>query len=621
MGAEIPAGDNEVSEQALKKTGYGISMASAEKTPTAVPAESNRIFVLTGVVSLIAVIVIFVGVLVLVGIFPAEKDQRDSIESKQEYLTIVNGPFNVTLPLFSEKITLGYESHKDFKADFKEMAKMILNEAIGQNYSIDDVEQDGAHFGDAVPEVGIATDNEDSGGKESLISSADAYETNNQEFTIDRADFVKSNGNFLFAAFSDHLVVLKTDSRGVVFKVKMTPLSIATTNGCPGCFEPTLMAVEGDAAVQQETWKPTPRIEALLIHGNRLTAIVSGYGLEHAEKLGRIATIYEYLSTRIQVYEIGVTGDLQLISQQDVNGNFMNAYSDGDFVHVVTRSSINTWNKLLEPIDRNQLAFQGMDDALYHQMVTKLVDEGLLDRFVEDLINEVQVSGPVDLARLSFFTDSIAADNADKDLYQSGITTSISQVVSFDMSAVSGSTTGVGTIQPHMAATFHPGSWGQVYAVGSMIVVADVGWSWIPDENRSSDTTFLVCFNLSGASSTHALVGTVKGTLLSPFSLDYVEKTNGNYLRVATTQNFWTPLIDKDGDGGAVISLDAPDQVVMSAAAAEPEPLTLNQIIVLKVPSESTASLVSVGSVELGEPTEVRRSIWVWQMGLMYAVR
>lgn len=201
-------------------------------------------------------------------------------------------------------------------------------------------------------------------------------------------------------------------------------------------------------------------------------------------------------------------------------------------------------------------------------------------------------------------SDSIAADNTDQDLYYSGLATSVTQVVSFDMTAIP-STTTLGMIEPHIAATFHPGSWGHVYAMGSMIIVADVGWSWMPEENRSSDKTYLVCFSLSGASSAHALIGSVEGTLLSPFAMDYVEKSSGSYVRIATTQTFWAPWVGIM-EGDVMVPGETEDQAISEAIVEPAESSTLNQIIVLKVPTDANGALEAVGSVELGEPNEVR---------------
>ena len=666
MGVEIPSGDKEAlpppSEQPHDNGSASTASSSQPRSSNLSKNNNKKPLILTGILTLLVVAAVLVGVL------PDWKD-NDSIDksssnnnvsnndnnnsnepsasSEQKYLQLTSGTFNVTLPLFSEHVTDGYSNEEEFKNDLREVAKFLLNEAIKSsagwiyyndssittNSSVEGGFQEEGDMSQGAPapapEAGESIQDDGSSGSDSKLEGLDAYDTNNQEFTIDRADFVKSDGTFLYAAYSDQLVVFTTDGQGIVSQTKMTPLNVTVSTGGCGwgavdCIEPmpvfrrraaaengTVASEAGDAKMGiWPGWTPKPRVEAILLHGNRLTAVVSGYGMEYAQKLGRTPTIYEYLSTRVQVYNIN-SGNLQLVSEKDVNGYFMNAYSRGEFVHIVTRSSVNTWDYLLAPMDRNQVAFQGLDDTQYAQEVTRLVDEGLLDTFVDKLVTELEVAGPVDLARLSFFIDSIAADNSDQDLYYSGLATSISQVVSFDMTAPSSTT----AIQPHMAATFHPGSWGQVYAMGSMIIVADVGWSWIAEDSVSSDKTYLICFSLSGASSSHSLVGSVEGSLLNSFAIDYVEKSSGSYVRIATTQTSWMPWIGiMEGDGGVVVSegdvmsveSEAVEPVTDTVTAVVPESSTLNQIIVLKVPSETTGVLGRVGSVELGEPNEVR---------------
>ena len=621
MGVEIPSGDKDApppSEQAQDKNSSTVFSQPRSSS------NNKKPLIITGILALLVVAAVLVGVL------PDWKDSDSTKKSasnsnnqEQQFLELTNGTFNVTLPLFSNHVTDGYANQDEFKNDLKEVAKFLLNDAIKNNvgflYNNNNSTVDGSSPEDVEMSPAAASEGAFQGDGSSAsdkMLGVDAYETNNQEFTIDRADFVKSDGNFLYAAYSDHLVVFTTDGQGIISQTKMTPLNVTTPDGCGwngwGCIEPmpevkpaaengTVVSDSARSSVVWPGWTPKARIEALLLHGTRLTAVVSGYGMEYAQKLGRTSAIYEYLSTRIQVYDIN-SGNLQLVSEKDVNGHFMNAYSKGEFVHIVTRSSVNTWDHLLAPLDRSQVAFQGLDDTQYVQEVTRLVDEGLVDKFVEELIADLEVSGPVDLARLTFFTDSIAADNSDQDLYYSGLATSISQVVSLDMTSPSSTT----EIQPHLAATFHPGSWGHVYAMGSMIIVADIGWSWIPEENQSSDKTYLICFSLSGASSSHALVGSVEGSLLNPFSIDYVEKSSGSYVRVATTQASWTPWIGiMEGEGDAMPREGETVDPVTDTATSVPESSTLNQIIVLKVPSGATGELERVGSVELGLPNEV----------------
>jgi hypothetical protein len=142
--------------------------------------------------------------------------------------------------------------------------------------------------------------------------------------------------------------------------------------------------------------------------------------------------------------------------------------------------------------------------------------------------------------------------------------------------------------------------------MSSMIIVADQGWSWIASDKISAQKTFLIGFSLDGPKSAHAVVGSVDGYLLNPFSIDFVEKPGGSYVRIATTQDFWTPWFGGPvGRPGIVIIEDAAGT---AESEVPPKSSTLNQIIALKVPSTSTPGkreLQKVGSVELGEINEV----------------
>lgn len=654
---EIPAGDTEAPEQYQEPQDVPSQKGGAQDSSP----QASKHLILAGVLALLTLTAILVGVL---------PDWKKDDEGKEETLTqsnssvkgatfleLTDGPFNATLPLFSQSITEGYSSDEEFKDDLKELAKFFLNDAVNSNNGYNEAygfPEDGLAMeaGDIVmadgdmamadgdmamesPQMSPTGGTDAASDAKESLEGVDAYETNNQEFTIDRADFVKSDGNLLFAAYQDYLIVFAAEGGDIIAEVQMTPLEVTGYGNGPVVEpffpepvpepiveeEPEPIAEEEEGVdgerpepdVEEVTttarssvpwgWNPKPRIEAILIHENRLTLAVSGYGMEYIENLGRTPYLYEYLGTRIQVYDIN-GGDLRLLAETDVNGSFLNAYSNGQAAYIVTRSTINTWDHLLAPAQ----PYPGMDNVQYEEQVTRLVDEGLVEKFVDGLVDELQVNGPIDLARLSLFTDSIADDKSDSDLYSGLLAQAISQVVSLDMTSVSSS---VQEIEPQITGAFHPGSWGQVYAMGSMIIVADVNWSWIREENRSAEKTFLICFRLDGAASTHSLVGSVNGSLLNPFSLDYVDKADGSYVRVATTQSFWNPwigIMEED----VMVAVDMDEQAAQDVVLPpDDESSTLNQIIVLKVPSDLSGTLEVVGSVELGEPNEVRSCILV----------
>lgn len=558
--------------------------------------------------------------------------EEDHVAPAEQYLVSNKGPFDVKIPLFSSRVTEGYDSPEELEQDLQQLVGLLLNTAIITNQEAgSDVQGFPVLDGDGatIPEQGEKGEMTTTvAGSDSTLSDVDSYETNNQEFTIDRADFVKSDGSLVFAAYGDYLVVWATEGPEIITKIQMPPLNItgyyegpiveprpADDTNEEGSQPGETTGTENNATDAKTTtsarssmmiWNPKPRIEALLLHQDRLTVVISGYGMENVQSLGYVPILYEYLGTRIQIYDVN-SGSLQLVSETDVNGAFRNAYSVDGNVYVVTQSYLNTWEHLLAPIQRWQPYFVGLDDDAYIQNVTALVDDGLVDDFIDRLLLELQVNGPIDLARLSVFADAISEDNVDESLYSGGIANAITQVVAFDMAA-SSSGNGVAKLVPQISGTFHPGSWGQVYAMGSMIIVADQGWSWIEVDGQAAQKTYLVCFSLNGPSSAHALVGSVDGYLLNPYSLDYVEKPEGSYVRIATTQSFWTPWVGiLEGD----VAVEAEETV---AAVAESN--TVNQIIVLRVPSAPDASgervLQQVGSLQLGEPNEVCGVIVLW---------
>ena len=580
---------------------------------------------------IVPVLLVLVVAGVLIGVLPdwdKNSDDQVSTQDKQsqleepststtlQYLESSKGPFDVKLPLFSSKITEGYSNDEDLKQDLNQAAGFLLNDAILTNRDAGIYVGGNATSNEGGDPMAPGAGEKDSmmsgGGAESAaFSDVNSFETNNQEFTIDRADFVKSDGNLVFAAYSDYLVVWSANGPEILTKIKMPALNV--TGYYPGPIEPRPMdgveanATDGSSGADVASdmiasdkmiwWNPKPRIEALLIHENRLTVVISGYGMENAQKLGYVPILYEYLGTRIQVYDIN-NGALSLVSQTDINGGFRNAYAVDQNVYIVTQSGLNTWEHLVAPLERWQPQFSGLDDAAYVQKATALVDEGLVDAFIERLLSELRVNGDIDLARLSVFTDSISQENLDQSLYTSSIANAVTQVFSFDMSQ---------TITPQITGTFHPGSWAQVYAMGSMIVVADQSWSWVEADGQAAQKTYLVCFRLNGPSSSHAMVGSVDGYIMNTFSLDYVEKSEGSYVRIATSQSFFTPWVDTLEEG----TVEGDSEMMTEATTSEAvESNTLNQIIVLRVPSSVDASgdlvLEQVGSLELGEPNEVR---------------
>ena len=206
----------------------------------------------------------------------------------------------------------------------------------------------------------------------------------------------------------------------------------------------------------------------------------------------------------------------------------------------------------------------------------------------------VTVDDDIMLSRLSVFTDSLpAVDDADEEqtsdlpfYYTDILADSITQVISFDSGAVEQGT----ELAVSVSTVMQPGSWGYVYATTDWLWVADEGWSWIEEERAHAQKTMLQGFRLNGPSSSLAAVGSVPGSLLSQFAIDFVSgaDASGEFIRVATTLNFgW-----RDWD----FPVSETENVERSR--------TKNQIIILEIPTNGK-KLIRRGSVEVGKADEV----------------
>lgn len=542
------------------------------------------------------------------------------------------GPFDAELPLFSSSITEGYTSREELAADLQELAKTFLNQAIASNLGggqrgndvIDSPVNAPMAPGGELEETDADFADDGGGGSETTadVGSATDFSTNNQEENVDRADFVKADRNYVYGAYGDYLLVWAVSDGAVVAKIQMPAL--ANPKYPDDIFEPMPLEplpeegeplpVEdrdtgedtGDVETSSEPafdyfWNPRPNIESILLEGDFLTLAVTGYGTEKVQALEETPVLTHYQATQIRVYEHDGNGNFELKSSTNINGYFRNAYSVGNNAHVVTHSEINTWHYLMQPIQRSMPDYKGMDDEQYQEKAIEIA-EGLIEPFVNQLVQELDVNGEVDLARLAVFADSLSAENLEEELFAGDIASAISQVTSFDMTA------GQDELSLSMAATFQPGHWGHVYATEGMIIVADQGWTWIEEEGLSGQKTYLIGFRLDGASSSHALVGSVDGYMLNSFSLDFVERDEKSYVRIATTQSFWTPWI-RPFEVDAVDESDVdPAEDPIDTVVEPPESSTLNKIIVLEIPTEQNEDgdkvLREVGSVELGEPNE-----------------
>eukprot|EP00980_Cylindrotheca_fusiformis_P027007 scaffold18388_cov137-Cylindrotheca_fusiformis.AAC.1 len=341
----------------------------------------------------------------LVVILPSD-DNDNKTDKKKPYIKA----FDPDLPVFGADVTRGYDTIEDLEQDLASFAFLTLNQEInGYLNGGGGGGCNGMYFErfDDWEEVDAPTTGDSNGGdggsKEPNFDGVDSFGTNNQEDSIDTADLTKSDGTFVFASYGDHLVVWNATDGTIVSNIQMPKPDIQDNGNNGGSGSGGGRPVTG-VATDIMYYDPNPRIEAILLEGDHLALIVSGYGAEHLSQMDSLPILCNYMGTRIMIYNKN-GGNPQFVSQKDIHGSYRQAYSTNSIGHVVTQASIDTWTTLREPIQRWK--FPDLKDDEYREEATKIAKE-LVPKFVASL---TKILDPMDLSRLSLFVDSITSED------------------------------------------------------------------------------------------------------------------------------------------------------------------------------------------------------------------
>ena len=220
MGIELPKGDAPPEQSNVEKE----NNTESKSDTTAIAGNTQKSLFL-------GVIVLLLLAAILMGVLPDWKEKRsddNGTVSSKNYLESNSGPFDVKIPLFSPKITKGYSSNQELEEDLKDLAKFILNGPISTNRDAGKYSS-GSDTGMSAPVTAPAAPNAEStldgastaeSSAQTTLDTVDAFNTNTQELSVNRADFfVKSDGNFLFAAYGDFLVVWTINGQGIISKI------------------------------------------------------------------------------------------------------------------------------------------------------------------------------------------------------------------------------------------------------------------------------------------------------------------------------------------------------------------------------------------------------------------
>jgi hypothetical protein len=467
-------------------------------------------------------------------------------------------------------------------------------------------------------EVGGGANEDDGSDATDGLGNANGYDTNNQEDKVDQSDFSKSDGTFIYTAFGDQLVIMRAEKvedsaaadpeeEQLVLRLQMPEIEWpAVEQGSPCYVEAVADVIDnifagaqetvalqedadsdtgsgggggvaaesriGDAASMQECYyrSPKPYIRSLLLSEGRLGVIVSGYGDHFRAELNETTVISDFLGTHVRLYDtssLDTTGELKLLGVQDVHGYFQEAFMIDSVAHIVTMTSLNTWDYVIYKTQRSNPDFAQLDTDQYLERV-KSSAGSIAERFSTRLIQELSLSTSVfpKIATLALAIEGVSDEpGLENVIFGDGYLNSMVQISSFDTQegAVKEDTAVLEEpeLQLKQTVKFLPTLWAQVYSAADKLVVAGQGSRWDPRLRGAEETTHLFTFDLNGTVVTPEASGTVPGSLLNEYSIDYVD----GYLRVATTiRNQWlldavfterstnsTPPVSTMADGNA----------------------------------------------------------------------
>eukprot|EP00533_Pseudo-nitzschia_delicatissima_P005278 CAMPEP_0116078470 /NCGR_PEP_ID=MMETSP0327-20121206/621_1 /TAXON_ID=44447 /ORGANISM="Pseudo-nitzschia delicatissima, Strain B596" /LENGTH=715 /DNA_ID=CAMNT_0003569021 /DNA_START=171 /DNA_END=2315 /DNA_ORIENTATION=+ len=510
---------------------------------------------------------------------------------------ITENPFKVDVEYFSTRSAEPYASVEDLRADIEVLAKQLANNAILKEAN----PHRHGHFYDgstSMPtDIAFIAAESDFGAKESSSSNSvpdgffrgvDDFETYQHELGAVKDDMVKSNGAYVFAAVNSHIEVWDLEGN---------------------LFETTKMQSFGTDLY----------INALVMNpeGTKLVVITSDY----SQNVSWDYIISDALNTKIIVFNIEGSS-LTRISETNIDGHHQSSYSVGNNVHIVTKSSLNTWTQFDDHLYRHNFGSKSAEE--YVEEATQKAEDHVIPPFVDQFVDLVTDGDEILLSPIVGFP---------------GNSKSLTQVTSFDLSQIAGKADLLSNISKSLV--LQPGHTGYVYATADFIWVADEDWNWGFDPDSQTETT-LIGFRLDGASTNFAATTTIPGQLLSQFSIDFVKDNDKEYVRIAVTQNminvgWWgprpflpepmpEPMFEAEFEVGEINVDDVVEEVVALPGKrrleqdeplpinsqpffppSEDESRTLNEIIIFEVPVAGAGSseLVRLGSVEVGKKNEL----------------
>lgn len=503
------------------------------------------------------------------------------------------------LSYFDSSIVTGYPICTDLKNDLENAVKFIVDVRVDV-YAKNKFRNNqnwmwiprGGGFGDVVMETM---------GEEAKIPVADgagvggsggedSFGTNNQVDGVDEADLIKSDGEVVYAAYGNQIVIWDATT-GI--ELSRTTLPMEDEDGIEACEDDqSISFIKNSPLTSNEKEKANcytvnfwnkMRISSFLIHEQRLVAVASApfyLGKRDDEQV-----LDGYHSTRVFTYDISSIptdkSSLSLLARKDLQGSYQTARSIDNIAHIVTNSNVRTWYFLDQHLDPWHSRYEGMLENEYRQAAYDYV-QPLISIFADKLTEEILYTHDKDtvdddcsqIAKVALMLRDNKGKRTAEDSILSftteGVLNNYVQVHSMDMQEDYSNSNG--TITTSHSGVFLPtASYTQnVYSSETKLIISGNAYDQgVNDE--WNEMTVLFAFDLTSGTAVADSVGEVPGSVLNQFSMDHYkyDLDGEDYIRVATTTWAKFGIVD--------------DEWMQTTQST-------NQVTILKLPSSGTSS-------------------------------
>eukprot|EP00571_Detonula_confervacea_P009424 CAMPEP_0172328374 /NCGR_PEP_ID=MMETSP1058-20130122/60317_1 /TAXON_ID=83371 /ORGANISM="Detonula confervacea, Strain CCMP 353" /LENGTH=1083 /DNA_ID=CAMNT_0013045487 /DNA_START=93 /DNA_END=3345 /DNA_ORIENTATION=+ len=491
---------------------------------------------------------------------------------KTQYLES-NGPILSKVRIISPAVAQGYNSCDELRDDILNALKHYANSIIVREskddwyekcdpnatnnyylYAEDDVMLESVSMEAAPPE---SSDSQEAG-----KVKEDSYETNNQVDGVDEADIVKSDGDYVYAAYGDLLYVWNaTDGTKGISITKMPSKEIDapepdliveemgelsptveielsdSTESSPGGKRHRRDRHRKTSSIWYPCYKRKPGILSLLLRGSRLTVIVSedtnrpGCYEKTNEESEPILSDYSKLTIKVyDVSDVPTDGSpLKLVGEKEIKGNYKSARSVDDTGFVITTTNVNT-GLFATDLNRWNSQYCGLNSTEYVNLAAEIAvnnTEPFMNRMLNEL--QLQLDGTCDSI---FQVAAMQSGDSTEDRTSGDMLGSFVQVLSFNMSSDFVNE----KISTNVAGGFSSGWLHSVYASQEFAGALSVGSNYNKATGEWDESTFILGFDISGGDPLPFAYAEVRGQPLNEYSVDMY----GGHLRVVTTERQWS---------------------------------------------------------------------------------